>query len=145
MQSVYKTSDVSLIQSKEVNHKMKAEKYGEWAFLAGIILAVILGIGSNFIDGGVMPAIWALLGLFGIVVGLLNIKDKEINSFLLATIALLAVGTSISPITAVLVGVPGGPVLIRSIGGFLSALMMFIAPAAFIVALKVVYNLAKMD
>jgi len=122
-----------------------AVKYGEWAFLIGIALAVVVGIFSSFIGAELLPIVVAVLVLLGLVVGFMNIKEKEITAFLIATIALLSVAYSWQPLTALFsayLGAPGG-VLVNAINGFMSALVAFIAPAAFIVALKQVYNLAQ--
>ncbi len=118
---------------------------GEMAFLAGMFLAVVLGIGSSFLPTAFMPFIMAILACFGLVVGMLNISEKEVVSFLIATIALLAVSSAINPITAVLSTVPAGPMMVQTIGGFFAALAAFIAPAAFVVAIKSIYGIARDD
>jgi len=123
----------------------KQMRYGEWAFLIGMALAVILGIGSSFLSTSTLPIIWAVLAVLGLIVGVLNITEKEVNAFLIATIALLAVSSSITPIATVLSGVSGMDLLVKAISGFLSALAVFISPAAFVVALKAIYEMAKSD
>jgi hypothetical protein len=125
---------------------MKGEqKIGEWAFLGGMALAVVIGLGTNFLDPSSLPIVWAILALLGIIVGFMNIREKEMNSFLIATIAFLVVANSIAPIESVFAGVPAGLMLVKTIGGFLSALAVFVSPAAFIVALKAIYTLAKTE
>ena len=120
-------------------------KIGEMAFLGGMALAVILGIGSSFLPTAFMPFIMAILACFGLVVGMLNISEKEVYSFLIATVALLAVSSAINPITAVLSDVPAGTLIVQVISGFFAALAAFIAPAAFIVAIKSIYSIARDD
>lgn len=119
--------------------------YGEWAFLGGIIIAVILGIGASFVPTDWIPVMWGVLAALGIIVGVMNITEKEVKVFLIATIALLAVANSIVPIEAVLRTVPGGEIIVGAISGFMSALVAFISPAAFIVALKTIYELGRGD
>lgn len=62
---------------------------GKWAFLAGLVLALIVGL---VIKGDLIP--WAVAAL-GVIVGLLNIKASEVKSFLLAatglTVALISI------------------------------------------------------
>jgi hypothetical protein len=123
----------------------KKMNLGEMAFLGGMALAVILGIGSSFLPVAFMPFIMAILACFGLIVGFLNISEKEVVSFLIATIALLAVSSAINPITAVLASVPAGPMMVQAIGGFFAALAAFIAPAAFVVAIKSIYGMARVD
>ncbi len=121
-----------------------AENYGEWAFLLGVILAVVVGLFSASLEENVVYVYAALLVL-GIVVGLLNIKEKQVNSFLIAVIALLLASTVWQgTLTEVLVSLFAdvGATFATWINKFVVALAMFISPAAFIVALKAIYNLA---
>lgn len=56
---------------------------GRWALIAGLVLAVIVGLffsGNNLIP-------WLVAGL-GLLVGLLNVKPTEVRSFLIAGTAL---------------------------------------------------------
>jgi len=62
---------------------------GAWLFLLGLVIAVIGGFWSQ----SWMP--W-LLGIIGIVVGLVNISEKEVNSFLIAAVAFLLSVTSLA-------------------------------------------------
>lgn len=125
---------------------MKGEaKYGEWAFLGGIFIAVLLGIGASFVPADWIPLLWGMLAALGIIAGFMNITEKEVNSFLIATIALLAVANSIVPIEVVLKSVPAGDVIVAAISGFMSALVAFIGPAGFIVAIKAIYELGKSE
>ncbi len=123
----------------------KEMKYGEWAFLGGLVLAIILGIGSSFIGTSMLPIIWAVLAILGLIVGLLNVTAKEVNNFLVATIALLLASSSIAPIMTVFSSITAISMLATALSGFLGALIAFISPAAFIVALKAIYEMAKSD
>jgi hypothetical protein len=62
---------------------------GKWAFIAGLALAVIVGL---FIQGNIAP--WAVAGL-GLLVGFLNVRAGELRTFLLAgtalTVALISI------------------------------------------------------
>jgi len=121
-----------------------AENYGEWAFLLGLLLAVVVGLFSTSLEENVVYVYGALLVL-GFVVGLLNIKEKQVNSFLIATIALLVATTSWNvALGEVLVSLFAdvGAVFTLWVNTFLVALAVFVSPAAFVVALKAVYNLA---
>lgn len=108
-------------------------KVGSWAFIVGVLLAILIGMWPNAL-GYVGVSVLILLG---IVVGLLNITAKETMPFLVAVIALLLVGNM------------GGEVLsqISMIGvylsGILHSIMIFVIPATIIVALKTVYSLAE--
>jgi len=110
--------------------KAKKNIVGAWAFLIGVILAVILGLlGQNVITG-----LWALvLVVLGIIVGLLNIGGAELKDFLLAGVAL------------VIVSALGGQTLfgVSYIGSVLQALVILFVPATIVVALKAVFALSR--
>jgi len=113
---------------------MKTGKIGEWAFILGVLLAVIAGlfVGIDVTIGAV------LLGL-GAIVGLLNIEKKETTAFLVAGIALLLSGSMVAT-SAVTQQMP-------YIGGYLAYILaniiLFFAPVVLIIALKTCYMLAK--
>jgi hydrogenase/urease accessory protein HupE len=107
-------------------------KYGNWAFIIGVILAIILGL-----FGASMPAYAELITyiviILGLIVGFANIAQKEATIFLISAITLLAVGGA---------GLELLPVIGSYIGGILTKIVAFVAPAAIIVALKAVYDSA---
>lgn len=112
---------------------MKMEKVGELAFLAVVVIAVLAGLLQA-------TSAWVavLLVVLGLVVGLLNVSEKETTPFLIASIALVAAATaSFSPIDSVVAGL--GSV----IDAILKNIATFVAPAAVLVALKAVYALAS--
>ncbi|MFH1785935.1 MAG: hypothetical protein ABH842_05895 [Candidatus Micrarchaeota archaeon] len=124
--------------------KSTTVNYGQYAFLGGFVIAIVIGLASNML-GTALPLVLAVLGLLGIIVGLMNISDKEIMQFLVATIALLMVMNSINEVVAKMSEVTGGMTgpLGVFVYQFLSALSVFVAPAAFVVALKQIYDLAR--
>lgn len=112
---------------------MDMEKIGGYAFLVGIIIAVL----AAFIQ---MPEVPLVLAVLGLIVGLLNIKDKEVKKFLLAAIALGMSSASLSPL-AVTPAV--GTYIAMILLPVFSNIAVFVAPAAFIVALKTIYTIAN--
>ena len=121
--------------------------YAEYAFLAGVILAFVIGVMSSLIPAAVMPLLIAIMFILGIVVGVANIQEKETNLFLTAIIALLLATTAWNALLSTTLGLLGtlGNNLAVLIAGFTGTLVAFISPAAFILALKAVYKLAKPD
>ncbi len=110
-----------------------AEKVGAWSFIVGALIAVILGAiastaGTTWVIG--------LLLVLGVVVGLLNISDKEIVPFLVACIAFLVA----APALAAAVGSFGATFgwLVR----ILTHLAVFVVPAAIIASVKAILALA---
>ena len=126
---------------------VEKSKTGEYAFLGGLGLAVLLCIITVFISlpASVMPILFGVLALLGLIVGLMNVTEKEITPFLVAAIALLAVPSGLQPIAGILVGLPGGLMMTQALLGFLGALGSFIAPAAFVNAVRAIYYLAKAE
>ena len=100
---------------------------GAWAFLAGVILAVIFG----FLPGYA----WVAIALFviGIVIGLLNVTDTEVNQFLLAAVALVIVANFAGESLGAL----------PYVDQIFANLIALFVPAAVIVALKSVFSVAR--
>jgi hypothetical protein len=121
--------------------------YGEYALIGGLVLAVILGVLSSFVPEGLMPLLVAVLFVLGLVVGLLNVSEKEVNSFLIAGVALLLAATSWNVALAGSLALLGdaGVMVAKMVVGFTNALIAFLSPAIFIVAITGIWKLAKPD
>ena len=109
---------------------VKSNLIGGWAFVIGIVIAILIGIGVPLSN-----TVVAILVVLGIIIGLLNIADKEVQPFMLASIAVL------------LAAYMGGSVLAKvpfvSLGNALDAVKAMVVPAIIIVALKEVFEIAK--
>lgn len=109
---------------------MVDKKIGHYGFLVAVLLAVLAGL---------IPALqvewvtWALI-ILGLVVGFLNISAKETTEFLVATIALMLVGSA---------GLDVIPTAGRIISKILLNIMAIVIPAALVVSLKAIYSLAE--
>lgn len=109
------------------------EKIGVWSFIAGLVIAAVTAL----IAGSISSTVVWVLGILGIVVGLINISDKEVNMYLIASIALMLGVSSFSEvIQAVGVGV-------ASLTNFLYAITVFVAPGAVVVGIKAIFEVAK--
>lgn len=120
------------------------QSVGAYAFLAGAAIAIIVGalsgLGQSGALGGVLGWIPLVLVILGLVVGYLNIKDKQITDFLIASIVFItlagtagglgAIDKAITPLGGVLVGV-------------VQNLAVFVAPAALVVAIKAIKELSQ--
>lgn len=104
-------------------------KFGQWAFLIGVILAVIAGFVPQLQTPGVT---WVLVAL-GFIVGLLNVTAKETQEFLVAGVALVIAADAASDIIAL--GLVAATVL--------SNVVTFVFPAVLVVAFKTVWSLAS--
>ena len=102
------------------------------------MVAVLSGLAASYIAVDVVAWIGTLLVVIGIVVGLLNIAEKEFQQFLIAAIALIVAGTAAFHAIDVAL-TPLGTI----IDAIVSYLAMLVAPAAVIVAVKSVWALAS--
>ena len=104
-------------------------KTGHWAFLIGIVLAIIAG----FVPQLQTPTVTWVLVLLGLIVGLLNITAKEIQEFLIASVALVIAADAAADIIA----------LGLTMATILGNIVTFVFPAALLVALKAIWQLAS--
>jgi len=100
---------------------------GGWAFLIGVILAIVIG----FFPAVNTSAMITTLVVIGVIIGLLNVADKEAMPFLISGLVLVLVSSIGTGAMASL------PVLAR----ILSALVTIFIPATLIVAVKNVLSL----
>ena len=99
--------------------------FGRWAFVLGVLIAFLAG----FVEWNWMVTALIVLGL---IVGFLNISAEESEKFLVATVALLIIGTAgISALFST-----GG--LAGTTQAILNNFVSFVAAAALVVALKTV-------
>lgn len=110
---------------------MRLAMVGRWAFIFGIVLAILLG----FLDFQFASIVLVILGL---IVGFINITEKESHKYLLAVIALLLIGFSGLQIFAMLnTGVSDW------IQRILTAFVTFVSASGLVVAIKEVFILGE--
>lgn len=109
--------------------KNKLRTYGHYAFLLGILLAVLMAFVT-------IPYAALILVVLGIIVGLLNITAKETVEFLVASMALVIAGIAAGGFATI-------PLVGRYIADILAGLVVLVAPAAVIVAIKAIKATAK--
>ncbi|MFH2021262.1 MAG: hypothetical protein ABIJ34_07620 [archaeon] len=113
------------------------KKIGVWAFMVGIVLALLAGVlASNLsVYMGLISTVMVLLGL---VVGALNISDKEVTGFIIAAVGLATGSIAIANLGNLLGGALGGMLetAFRVFG-------VFVAGVVFVPALKAVYKISK--
>lgn len=116
---------------------------GKWCFLIGVIIALIVGIGmatAAWPGEGTLTMDWLVLVLviLGLIVGFANITAKESTKFLIAAVALLIANTAgLANINTLI------PFLGSILAGIVFYLLMLVAPAALVVAIKGFYEMAK--
>jgi hypothetical protein len=122
MNSINYQKEVKLMAKKSSN------LIGSWAFLIGVILAVIFGF-LGTVQGNILTS----LVVIGLIVGLLNVSEKETHAFLMSGVVLIIAsalaGNSLSSIVWA--------------DNILTALLAIFVPSTIIVAIKNVFNIAK--
>ena len=116
-----------------------ANQVGKWAFIVGALLAVLMGI----LEGVGQPLgtnVWLVLLLLvlGLVIGFVNITAKEVQPFLLAAVAVLVAAGAANLVAADTLFVPLGALL----AAVVKDVILVVAPAALVVALRAVYGFA---
>jgi len=125
---------------------MEMEKIARYAFIAFVIIAIVMGLAMGYlaynndpnydsIDGWVT----LVLLILGIIIGLTNITVKEVQPFLIAAIALIVVSSA--NVWIPLNNVHG--LLYHWVVSILHYITAFAAPAAVIIAVKSVLQIAK--
>lgn len=107
-------------------------KVGHYAFIGGVLLAVV----SALLQLTHSVVVLALVVL-GLVVGFLNITARETTEFLVAAIALVVAGSANLIVLNTLFNPLGS-----TLHAVLTHIKVFVAPAAVVVALKAVKQLA---
>ncbi len=92
-------------------------------FIIGVILSIVGGL---FLPE--VPWVALILAIFGVVIGLVHMNAKEINTLLLATIALLAMTAAFAPVSILGLG--------KTLGFILVDFAALISPVAVIAAVK---------
>lgn len=112
----------------------KAQKnvLGAWAFLVGVILALVVGLAWLSSPGWIMALV-----VLGIIIGLLNVGGVELKDFMLAGAVLVVVSYYAGQ------GLLGLELVGINIGGIIQSLIALFVPATIVVALKAVFALAR--
>jgi hypothetical protein len=111
---------------------------GAWAFLAGIVLAIVVGI---FFRTNTSPIVLGVLALLGLILGFF-VSEKEVKTFLLAAVSLVIV-SSLGIQGLVLDAAIRGINIGRLVSSVLGTLLVLFVPATIVVALKTMFSLAK--
>ena len=110
---------------------MSSELIGKWAFLIGLVVAVIAGLVEGVYT---IPYLALILVILGLIVGFLNIAEKNTVKLLVAIIALMGIGSM------TILAIPGISGYLESILGNFVA---FVGAAGLIVAVKAIIETSK--
>lgn len=124
----------------------KENSIGAWAFLIGVILAVVIGLLTGLIlDVSTMriysSLIYSILVVLGLIVGFsIKVEGKDSQTFLITgTILVLVSKFGMESVTSSLIGIGIGDV----VSSTFAALLGLFVPATIIVAIKTVFSIAK--
>ena len=107
------------------------ELIGKWAFIIGLILAIIAGLIQGVYE---IPSLILILVILGLIVGFLNIEDKDTVKLLVAIIALMGIGgLTISVI----------PVINTYLENILTNILIFASGAGLVIAIKAIIESTK--
>ena len=114
---------------------MNLDAIGKWAFLIGIVIAIIVA----FLPFMTQYAETILLILFvlGILVGFLNITEKDTVKFLVATVALLVVGAASLSAIATL------GIVVDYVQNILGNFVSFVGAAVLVVSIKAIIETSQ--
>ena len=111
---------------------MSQSNMGRRAFIIGLIIAVLLGfVTFNYAT--------LILVIPGLIVGFLNVSEKEASAFLIAVIALMVVGVAGLQALSVL------GTLYTWIQTVLTSFIIFVAASGVVVAIKVLFEAGKSE
>jgi hypothetical protein len=106
----------------------RLEFYGRWAFVVGLVLAGVAGILFEAEE-----AVFWVLAILGVIVGLLNVTQAETQGFLLAAIGFLLSATALNLI----------PIVGETLSQILQYVAAFVAGATIVVALKGLFETGR--
>jgi len=154
MRKIY---NMLLMITKLLWFKMEMEKIARWAYIAFVVIAVVMGLavgymaydkhtadvpGSGWEDPDVKNIngyVMLIMLILGIIIGVTSITAKEVTPFLMATIALVVAASANvwSPLGKI------SPLLDYWASGILWYIVAFAAPAAVIIAVKSILPIVK--
>jgi len=107
------------------------EIIGKWAFIIGLILAIIAGLIQGIYE---IPSLMLILVILGLIVGFLNISEKNTIKLLVAIIALMGIGgLTISVI----------PVINTYLEAMLTNILVFASGAGLVIAIKAIIETTR--
>ena len=114
------------------------KKIGQYSFIGGIIIAVVLGLAIPALAEAT-PWLISLLIILGLIVGFLNVVSEETQEFLIVGVILVLLSFAGGAQTTL-----GGVMYIGSyLQGIFQGLLAFIIPAVVVVGLKDIWRLAE--
>jgi len=125
--------------------RSKENSVGAWAFLIGVILAVLIGLSTTILSIPVITKfsaqIYGILVLLGLVIGFVNVPPgRDSMTFLWAGTALVVISKfGMEGVRGSIIGIGVGD----AVSAVFGALLALFVPATIVVALKTVFSISK--
>ena len=106
---------------------MNTSIIGKWAFIAGLVIAVLAGL--------FFQPTWAIwvLAILGVIVGVINVTAEDTRGFLLAAIGLTVSATALN----------ATPIVGTAFSYVLPFVVAFVAGAVIVVSLRELFHTAR--
>ena len=118
-------------------------KIGELAFILVVVIAVVAGLATIKLSAIQQAWVYIVLMILGVIVSLTTITEKEVGSFMTASVTLLIASLAAATVLSSIIFAPLAVDYARTVLGIVMNIMAFVAPAAIIPSVKAVYKLAK--
>ncbi len=123
--------------------KSRENSIGAWTFLIGVVIAIIIGVGTSLIPipelSRYSAQIYGVLIILGLIVGALNVTGKDSQTFMIAGAVLVVVSKfGMESVSGSLIGIGIGD----AVSSIFAALLVLFVPATILVALKTVFSIA---
>lgn len=124
--------------------KSRENSIGAWTFLVGVVIAIIIGVGTSLIPipelSKYSAEIYGILVILGLIVGALNVTGKDSQTFMIAGAVLVVVSKfGMESVSGSLIGIGIGD----AVSSIFGALLVLFVPATILVALKTVFSIAN--
>lgn len=124
--------------------KSRENTVGAWTFLIGVVIAIIIGVGTSLIPipelSKYSAQIYGVLVILGLIVGALNVTGKDSQIFMIAGAVLVVVSKfGMESVSGSLIGIGIGD----AVSSIFGALLVLFVPATILVALKTVFSIAN--
>ncbi|MEX0920991.1 MAG: hypothetical protein WDZ62_01880 [Candidatus Pacearchaeota archaeon] len=124
--------------------KVHENSVGAWAFLIGVVLAILIGLSTTIFAVPVIISysaqIYAMLVILGLVIGFVGVTGKDTQPFLWVGAVLVIVSRfGMEGVRGSLIGIGVGD----AVSSVFGALLALFVPATIVVALKMVFSMAR--
>jgi|SRR3989338_2879757 len=120
--------------------RSRENRVSAWAFLIGVVLALIGGMFSA-LRGDLNPFVLGLLLLLGLVIGFIGVSPNDITKFMTSSVSLVIVSFAGSA------GIRNIEFLNWEIGNIVSstlgALLVLLVPATIVVAIRSLFSISQ--